>query len=806
MEAELAALASSGATTLVGLMVSDAWAQVRDRLVRLLGRGGDAGVFAAELGLSREELAAARESGDEGVAADVEEAWRSLLEEVLRSDPAAVGRLRVLLRQLGSPASEGEADTGGGRGGIRFREEPLPEPGPGRTPDLIPPMTIAFQNRREDLSWLDRRFGAGSGGSSAVRLGSLGGMAGVGKTHLAVEWADRSREQFPGGRLYVDFAALGEGPGGDVAAALGIFLRGLGVADAYVPVSLRERTESYWDRSRERRMLVVLDGVSHAAQVRPLVPKGPGSVVLVASRSALGELSALDGARPLPVEPLDAEGGLLILTDRCDEDVIAADPVAVRRLVELCGGLPVALHVAAARLALSRGRLTPAALVAELEDEEARLSGLSLRGEHSVSAVFALPYGDLPPDAARFYRLLGWLPGRSFDIATAAAAAGIPVAQATASLFALEEASLLDELPDGRFRFTDLVRLHARERALAEEPSSEQRALLLRVTTHYLVLTALADRAIREDRLRIADLDDLLGQVPDPFRAAGGPRPLAWLEAERDNILAVLRAAARAELHTLVWQLAEAYTVLFLHRRHLAMWKESLELGVAAAIAADVPVPAAEARLRSLLSRPLMDLAEYDRAREHLDKAIVRAEESGNKLLEASVQEFSGRYWDRFDPNRATAAYERSLALNIEAQDPRGVAIATYFLGCAQDAQGDHRRALATLRNAHRGLLGVDDQRMAARALAAIGAVHDHLGDTGAALRTLNEAVRTLHEQQAGHYEAQSLVKLADIIGRMGGPREAERGYVGRALAIYEDGGSPEANILRERLEGLAGA
>ncbi|MFF6870140.1 hypothetical protein ACIGG5_08450 [Streptomyces sp. NPDC085463] len=241
----------------------------------------------------------------------------------------------------------------------------------------------------------------------------------------------------------------------------------------------------------------------------------------------------------------------------------------------------------------------------------------------------------------------------------------------------------------------DLVRLHARERADAEEPPGAESALVARVLTHHLLLTALADRAIREDRLRVADLGALLADAPNPFAGPAGADPLARLEGRSTDVLAVLRAgAARGGLDTPVWQLAEAYSVLFLHRRALGPWRESLALGAAAA--ATAVAPAAEARLRSLLSRPLLDLGEDERARTELDTALACAEVAGDAVVSASVREFDGRYWDRHDPARAVASCRASLELNTRAGEARDAAIATYFLGCAQDAAGEHTTALAT--------------------------------------------------------------------------------------------------------------
>ncbi|MFE7120720.1 NB-ARC domain-containing protein [Streptomyces sp. NPDC057654] len=695
-------------------------------------------------------------------------------------------------------------------GGIAYTVIQMPEPDSWPKPDQVPPLTTRFVNRVRELADLDRLLSGGGSGSgeddSGIGLGLLTGLPGIGKTATACRWAQLSRDLFPDGQIYIDFSALRDGEGGDVSEAVGMGLRALGVMDAYMPKSLAERTALFRTRSAGRRMLVVLDDVNHPAQVRPLVPKGPGSAVLITSNARLGEL-ALDGARLMPLDPLDHEGGMRLLAARCGEEAVAAERTAAERLVELCGGLPVALRVVAARLAASP-RLTMTALAAELADETRRLTGMALRGkqrgEHSVSAALGPAYRELEPAAARLYRLLGRLPARTFDDGTAAVAADLAPADAGPLLDDLVTAGLLDVTPEGRYRQHDLVRLHARERAAEEEPQAALRALTERVVTHYLALTAFADRAIRADRLRIADLDGFLSGAPDPFAepdGAPGPPPLAWLEAERANILAVLRDAARHGLHTPVWQLAEAFTVLFLHRRHLADWKESLEIG--AASATESVAPAAEARLRSLLSRPLMDLGAYDRARTELEAAVACADVSGHTVLRASVQEFSGRYWDRFDPARAMAAYRLSLDLNTEAGEVRGAAIAAYFLGCAQDAGGDHRGALDTLRDAYERLTERGDARMAARALAAIGAAHDHAGDTGEATRALTEAARVLREGDATHYEAQALVLLADIEERTGSERESVRAHLARALEIYAAGGSLEAEVMRERLEGL---
>ncbi|MDQ1019878.1 tetratricopeptide repeat protein [Streptomyces afghaniensis] len=834
MEAELAALAASGATTLVGLMVSESWERAKSGLARFFGRRASGEAAEEELQAACEELDSARATGDAGVQADVQARWRQRLEGIFQADPGAAEELAQLLSELAPDASRtfvnlvsggvnyGPAFQGSHiHGGITFNVQPAPSSAsglPGR-PDQVPVVTVPFSNRTAELAVLDEALGARPGGSGSVDVGVLDGLPGVGKTTMAWRWAAAARELFPDGQLYVDFAALRDqsapvtAAGADVSEALAMCLRSLPGSDSGIPSSFTERTNLFRSRSANLRILLVLDDVNQPAQVRALIPKGPGSAVLVTSQGRLGEL-AMDGARLISIKPLDAHGGLTLLKDRCGEEAVEAEPDAAERLVELCGGLPVALQIVAARL-VTDDSLTMTELAAELDDEAGRLAGMSLEGEEfSVSAVLGPSYRLLPPDAARLYRLLGWLPVGVFDAGVAAVAADIDTRRAKRLLGVLAKASLVESMGDGRYRMHDLVRLHARERAAEEEPETEQAALTERVGTHYLVLTAFADRALRRDRLRIAELSALLRDADDPFAVAGGPPPLEWLDTERPAVLAVLRTAVRHGLYTLAWRLAEAFTVLFLYRRYLGAWKESLELGAEAAAAAVASAhtageiaeaTAAEARLRSLLSRPLLDLGENDRAGAELDKAVALAEAAGHLVLRASVQEFLGRYRDLFEPSRAVEAYQLSLELNEQAGEVRGAAIAAYFLGCAQDAQGDHEEAMVTLRRARQDLeaRAEPDRRMAARVTAALGVVRDHLGETEEAIRTLREAARVLGEEGATHYEAQALVQLADIAERTGGREDLVRECLSRAVAIHEAAGSRLAESLRRRLEDL---
>lgn len=846
MEAELQGLAVSGATALVGLIVSEAFERAKSGLTRLFGRGASDEAAAEELRAAHDDLTRARATGDVGAQADVQARLQHRLEGVFGEDPGAAEDLARLLSDLAPDASHAFVNLVSGgvnhgpvfqgspiTGGVHFHVPPAPSTASGRwvRPDQVPVLTGKFSNRTVQLgdleAWLGTLAGdsgaeAGSGaGSGSVGVRVLSGLPGVGKSAMAWRCAEKVKGLFPDGQLYVDFAALRDlvtpmtGPGGDVSEALAMCLRALPGGGLGLPDSLVDRTNLFRSRTAGLRVLLVLDDVNQAAQVRALIPKGAGSAVLATSQGTIGELAVDGGTRFVPVKPLDVHGGLELLADRCGAEAVEAEPEAAERLVRLCDGLPVALQVVAARL-IDDG-LSMAELAAELDDEAGRLAGLALDGEESsVSAVLGPAYRLLPPDAARLYRLLGRLPFGLFDAGVAAVAVGVTPGSAKRLLGVLAKAGLVEKPRGGRYRMHDLVRLHARERAAEVEPETEQAALAQRVGTHYLVLTAFADRALRRERLRIAALDGLLRDAVDPFTAAQGPAPLEWLDTERSAVLAVLREAVRHELYTLAWRLAESFSVLFLYHRYLRAWTETLELGIEAAEAA---VAAAEtagemeeataggARLRSLLSRPLLDLGENDRAGEQLRRAVELAEATDRLDLRASVQEFLGRYLEVVDPSEAAAAYRRSLELNERAGETRGIALATFFLGRALDARGDHAEAMVLLRQAQRDLENrvEPDLRMAARVKAAIGVAHGHLGDTGQAIHDLREAIRELAAVTDGmQYEAEARVRLADVAGEAGGQEELVRKCLSRAADIYEALGNQRlAEELRRRLTDL---
>ncbi|NGO72303.1 hypothetical protein [Streptomyces boncukensis] len=418
-----------------------------------------------------------------------------------------------------------------------------------------------------------------------------------------------------------------------------------------------------------------------------------------------------------------------------------------------------------------------------------------------TTAALSDAYATLTAEQARLYRLLGLYPGPTVDIGTVVCLAGADPDTAQDLLYALEDAGLLQEGDDGRYRFCGAARPHARERAGEVEHEAERAAVLERCVDYYTTGTAFADLAVLgELRLRTGGEAARRAGAFDPFAGPDRRRAaLGWLLAERQDALAVLRAAVEHDgMAHRAWQLAESLTAVYLHRRHPEDWKECCALGAEAA-AVD-GARAAEARLRALLSRPLLDLGEEQAAREQLDRALALAEETGEPRLRALALGLDGRYWQPRDPDRARTAYGTAVALSEQADDVRGAAFARCFLGAALGAAGEHEEAAPVLRAAREGLRELADRDpLAGRMLTELGGAWQALGERAEARECYERAVRELRAHQAAHYEAEALEALAAWERDAGDPASAPD-LLARALELYEAGDSPRAGELRAEL------
>jgi DNA-binding SARP family transcriptional activator/tetratricopeptide (TPR) repeat protein len=404
------------------------------------------------------------------------------------------------------------------------------------------PRTVADFTGREEL--IDRLLGRVAGGGPAVL--ALDGMPGSGKTTLALHLASRLGDRYPDAHLYVDLHGHSEREPLDPAAALLVLLRRLGVAADRVPESLDERIDLWRGELAGRRALLILDNAASSAQILDLLPASPETLVLVTSRR---RLLGLDGVHPESLPVLDEAEAVALLT-RIAGDRVLAEPAAAAELVGRCGGLPLAIRLAGARLA-HRSRWKVADLVRRFGD--AALPELAAESR-TVAGAFALSFGQLPEPMRRAFRLLGVHPGRIFDVPAVAALTDRPPGEARDLLDDLIDVHLVEEPEPDVFRMHDL--LHEYASALAAElPSDERRAALHRLLD--LELGA-ALRTLAAPRLRSVLRELSLPEVPSAELAGTVADPGARLDRGRLYLGALITAAIAGGRSEYSWQFARA--------------------------------------------------------------------------------------------------------------------------------------------------------------------------------------------------------------------------------------------------------
>ncbi|MCX5380669.1 BTAD domain-containing putative transcriptional regulator [Streptomyces sp. NBC_00091] len=493
-------------------------------------------------------------------------------------------------------------------------------PHPPAEPQLLPRRPRCFTGRTAELAALDRALA-----EDPDPIVTVTGSAGVGKTALALHWAHRHGARFPDGRLFVDLHGYSAIPARDTTAVLREFLLALGVPAERMPDSPQALGARYRELTSGRRMLVVLDNARDCEQVLPLLPGGDGCVTLVTSRSRLGELVVSDAARPVQVRELPAAQSTELLAAVLGADLVAAEPEAAARLARLCDGLPLALRVAAARLA-TRPHQGLAAFAGELADEHTRLDLLNV-GSTGVAAALGLTVQHLPEPARRMFHHLGPHTGAALDTRTAAALAGCLPSQAAAALDQLASAQLVVETGPQAYVLHDLVRLYARSLAPGYDPEG-----LLRLLDHWM-RTLLAACAAAEPG------SEPCCALPTGTRRAAPVRSftdradaLAWFAAERDALRGAVESAVDAGLHDRAWRLVLLQWPLIVWQVRDG-WVPLLQQGLACAeLDGDA---GAQSRTRALLGWVLAEEGRPQEALVQLERAPGLAALAGDTAGEA---------------------------------------------------------------------------------------------------------------------------------------------------------------------------
>ncbi|MFD0358160.1 ATP-binding protein, partial [Streptomyces sp. NPDC127110] len=412
------------------------------------------------------------------------------------------------------------------------------DPAPTAAPVLVRPAQLPatvpdFTGRAPFVAELGEILAGADGQVMAVS--ALAGIGGVGKTTLAVHVAHAARPHFPDGQLYVDLQGTEPRPALP-EAVLGSFLRALGTPDSAIPDSPADRAALYRSTLDGRRVLVLLDNARDAAQVRPLLPGTAGCAALVTSRV---RMSGLAGAHLVDLDVMSPEEALQLFTRIVGAERVGAERQAALDVVGACGFLPLAIRIAASRLA-ARRTWTVSVLAAKLADERRRLDELQA-GDLAVKATFELGYGQLEPAQQRAFRLLGLTDGPDISLAAAAAVLDLPEHDTEDLLEALVDCSLLDSPAPGRYRFHDLVRLYARACAERDEQPAGRADALDRLLDFHLATAAWVYALQRPGDRTVTHL------APTRYPGLSFPdhgSALDWLYGEAVPLLACARQSA----------------------------------------------------------------------------------------------------------------------------------------------------------------------------------------------------------------------------------------------------------------------
>ncbi|MEU5087312.1 BTAD domain-containing putative transcriptional regulator [Streptomyces sp. NPDC021356] len=611
---------------------------------------------------------------------------------------------------------------------------PAPEPSvtPVR-PAQLPATVPDFTGRAAFVAELGAMLASADGRVMAVS--ALAGIGGVGKTTLAVHVAHHARTAFPDGQLYADLQGAGQ-RAAEPETVLGSFLRALGTADSAIPDSLEERAALYRSVLDGRRVLVLLDNARDAAQIRPLLPGTEGCAALVTSRVRMVDLA---GAHLVDLDVMSPEEALQLFTRIVGEERVASEREAALDVVAACGFLPLAIRIAASRLA-ARRTWTVSVLAAKLADERRRLDELQA-GDLAVKATFELGYGQLEPAQARAFRLLGLADGPDISLAAAAAVLDLPVEDTEDLLESLVDTSLLESAAPGRYRFHDLVRLYARACAERDErPPGERDAAMSRLLDFYLA-TAAGVYAIERPGDRLVDhLEETAvpGLVFPDRRAAQD-----WLYAEAVPLLASVRQSSGG-------------TTL---RRAVDLLWAAVDLAESGANSKEYE--AAGAALR-------------DAARAARDS---RAEGRACLVL-ANARHWSGQF------GQADLEARQALALSEAAADPLPCCWAANILGAFAFYQSRYAEAEEHLERAIADFRACGDLSGAAAALCNLSRLHLQTGRADSAVdlarqgTEMYEGLGHLLKAANGHYA------LGMALGKNGQPADATA-HLRQALHVF---------------------
>ncbi|MFE9848703.1 BTAD domain-containing putative transcriptional regulator [Streptomyces sp. NPDC005576] len=661
-------------------------------------------------------------------------------------------------------------------------------------PTHLPRDLDAFVGRLSELDVLETLIpGPGNLAQTVV----ISGMAGVGKTTLAVHWANRLADRFPDGQLYVDLRGFHlTGPAMSGAEAMRGLFDAFGVPVGRVPAGSQAQAALYRSLLTGRRVLVVLDNARDSEQVRPLLPASAGCLAVVTSRHQLQGLMAVEGAHSVTLSPLDEDDAFSLLARRLGATRVAQEAVATAEIIGLCGRLPLALAIVSARAALNPG-YPLAAIAKELQTSHGSLDAFT--GEPPLAdarCVFSWSYRALSPRAARLFRLLALHPGPDCSVAACASLVALSLREARSCLAELVRAHLLFENEPGRFSSHSLLRAYATELVDEFEAAPDREEASARVLDHYLHSAHAAEAVLAPHRERITLRPPAAHTLPERFpdqRAAAG-----WFDRECPVLLAAVARGGRYDDGSFGWQLP-AVLELYLDRNGRWQQQQTVQR-IAIATAQRGGDVLGQAHGHRALGFALSRLGRWESADAHLELALRLFQELGDLAGQARVHRYGAfianqhrRHADALEHYRhARRLYEAAGLFNGEASVHNEVGWTHLLLGENERAIEECGRALALHRRS-------GDRNGEAAAWDSLGVAHLRVGDHEQALDSLRHALDLYRRLGDSYLEADTLVHIADVhmaADRADGAAKALR----EALDILEVIGHPDAEGVRARI------
>ncbi|MEU1539463.1 BTAD domain-containing putative transcriptional regulator [Actinacidiphila glaucinigra] len=633
-------------------------------------------------------------------------------------------------------------------------------------PAQLPATVADFTGRVAFVRELGERLAASSAEGGVMSVSAVAGIGGVGKTTLAVHVAHAVAGTFPDGQLYVDLQGTAARPA-EPETVLASFLRSLGVTDSAIPESLADRAALFRSTLAGRRILALLDNAHDAAQVRHLLPGTPGCAALITSRARMVDLA---GAHLVDLDVMSPEEALLLFTRIVGEERVAAERQAALDVVAACGFLPLAIRIAASRLA-TRRTWTVSFLARKLSDERRRLDELKA-GDLAVKATFELGYGQLTAQQARAFRLLALADGPDISLEAAAAVLDLDVYDAEELLETLVDISLIESAAPARYRYHDLVRLYARDCAERHEGDDARCAAVSRLLDFYLA-SAMCAYELENPGDRVLDHLSPVGRRGLAF--ASREEGLDWLYTEAPSLLAAVQQAAADGCEGPMRRAADLlFTAQDLMESgiYARQYEQATRAVVATADACGEPL--VEGRARVLLGHLLGVTGQFTEADQEAERALLLGLATKDPLSCTYAPILRGMfaaYGQRFDA--AAAHYRQGLDAYRGDRNRHGEAAALSNLSRVQNELGEveeavlaAEQALAIYRELGAGFRLGNGYYALAIALTAADRNEE-------AYACLTEALPIFRDARQQLWEGMTLFRMAEVQLASGGHRQA---------------------------------